>query len=206
MFIGAHNTMSYLPPKQWWLRPFKFVAQCQRKDYKTLHEKYKVNSFDLRIFYDKNQNIEFRHGICRYSAKEFDNILQYCNDNELYVRFLFEYRKTTEKRNDIYELMDKFTKLCKEVEEKYPKVKFYGGYVTETGTMLYNFKNNIQEFGFYSSVTSLFGEDDYSWKRYIDDWCPWIYAKLFNKKNMKKNAIKYAEQDVCLSYDFVDIQ
>lgn len=206
MFIGAHNTMSYLPPKQWWMRPFKFIAQCQRKDYKTLHEQYNVDALDLRIFYDKNQNLEFRHGICRYSADNFDEILQYCDDNKMYVRFLFEYRKTTENRDDIELLISKFTVLCKEVEEKYPNVKFYGGFITETGVVLYDFKNEVNEIGFYSSVTSLFGDDDKSWIRYIDDWCPWLYAKLNNKKNMEANAVKYKDQDICIAYDFNDMK
>ena len=206
MFIGAHNTMTYLPPKQWWLRPFKFIAQCQRKDYKTLHEKYDVDAFDLRMFYDKSHNLEFRHGPYRYDANNFEEVLQYCNDNKLYVRFLFEYRKTTEKRDDIDELKRKFKELCQEVEEKYTDIKFYGGYVTETCESLYTFKNNVEEAPFYSSTTSLFGEDDYSWTRYIDDWCPWIYAKLFNKKNFEANAVKYADTDICVVYDFNDIR
>lgn len=198
--------MSYLSPKQWWLKPIKFIGQCQRKDYKTLHEKYNVDSLDLRIFYDKKQNLEFRHGLFRYCAKDFDKILEYCNDNKMYVRFLFEYRATTEKRKDVEELKQKFAELCKEVEEKYPSITFYGGNITGTAEFLYHFKTEVMEFGFYSSVTSLFGEDDTSWKRLLDDWCPWIYARLKNKTNMQKNAVKYKGQNVCLSYDFNDIR
>lgn len=198
--------MSYLSPKQWWLKPIKFIGRCQRKDYKTLHEKYNVDSLDLRIFYDKKHNLEFRHGLFRYSAKDFDKILEYCNDNKMYVRFLFEYRATTEKRKDVEELKQKFAELCKEVEEKYPSITFYGGNITGTAEFLYHFKTEVMEFGFYSSVTSLFGENDSSWKRLLDDWCPWIYARLKNKTNMQKNAVKYKGQNVCLSYDFNDIR
>ena len=109
MIIVAHNTMSYRSPKQWWLKPFSFLAKCQRLDYKTLHEKYNVNAFDLRIFYDKKQNLEFRHGLFRYSSDDINDILEYCELNNIRLRVLFEYRKTTEKRKDLELLKSKFS-------------------------------------------------------------------------------------------------
>lgn len=206
MIIGAHNTMTYRSPKQWYLKPFSFIARCQRMDYKTLHEKYNVDVFDLRIFYDKSQNIEFRHGCFRYDASDLCEILDYCNKNKMYVRFLFEYRKTTEERKDLEELIENFKRLCQNVENKYKDIKFYGGYITETEVVIYDFKNKINEIGFYSSVTSLFGKDDISWTRYLDDWWPWLYARLKNKTNMKENATTYKDKDICILYDFNDIQ
>lgn len=206
MVIVAHNTMSYRPPKQWWLRPIKFIAKCQKCDYKTLHEKYNVNSFDLRIFYDKQHNIEFRHGIFRYKGDDIYDILDYCNKQNMYVRFLFEYRWSTEKRDDLEELKHKFRQLCFEVQNGYQHITFYGGYITETNEILYDFGTNIQEIGFYSSVTSFFENCNSTFLKKIDDWWPWLYARLHNRKNMKENKIKYDNENIHISYDFVDIQ
>ena len=205
MIIVAHNTMSYRSPKQWWLKPFSFLAKCQRLDYKTLHEKYNVNAFDLRIFYDKKQNLEFRHGLFRYSSDDINDILEYCELNNIRLRVLFEYRKTTEKRKDLELLKSKFKDFCKEIESKY-KILFYGGYITDTNEVLYDFKTDIEEIGFYSSVTSPFKSSKLDFLRRIDDLWPWLYAKNHNKKNMEKNMIKYGNKYVHISYDFVDLR
>nr|DAH01868.1 MAG TPA: hypothetical protein [Crassvirales sp.] len=31
MKLGTHNSMSYLKPKRWWMRPFHFIAKCQSR-------------------------------------------------------------------------------------------------------------------------------------------------------------------------------
>ena len=38
LFYGSHNTMTYLPIKNWWLFPGLLIARCQNKDYKTQFE------------------------------------------------------------------------------------------------------------------------------------------------------------------------
>ena len=80
MILCSHNTMSYRRPKEWYLWPVRFMSQCQQCDYKTQHEKYGVNCFDLRLFWDKNGNVEFRHGGCSFDASDFNEILKYCED------------------------------------------------------------------------------------------------------------------------------
>ena len=121
------------------------------------------------------------------------------------LRVLFEYRKTTEKRKDLELLKSKFKDFCKEIESKY-KILFYGGYITDTNEVLYDFKTNIEEIGFYSSVTSPFKSSKLNFLRRIDDLWPWLYAKNHNKENMEKNMIKYGDKDVHISYDFVDLR
>ena len=102
-------------------------------------------------------------------------------------------------------LKSKFKDFCKEIESKY-KILFYGGYITDTNEVLYDFKTNIEEIGFYSSVTSPFKSSKLNFLRRIDDLWPWLYAKNHNKENMEKNMIKYGDKDVHISYDFVDLK
>jgi len=48
MILGSHNSWSYLPPKKWYMKPFRFTAQCQDWDIKTQYE-HGVRCFDLRL-------------------------------------------------------------------------------------------------------------------------------------------------------------
>jgi len=44
---ASHNTMTYLPVRQWWLRPFAFMARCQSKDIK---DQCRITGFfDIRV-------------------------------------------------------------------------------------------------------------------------------------------------------------
>ena len=40
--IGSHNSMTYLPPKKWYMYPFKFVAKCQSSTIEEQYEKYSI--------------------------------------------------------------------------------------------------------------------------------------------------------------------
>ena len=65
MELATHNTMSYRKPKQFWAKLIPFVARCQSVDYKKQHE-LGAKGFDLRLFWDKHDNIEFRIGLKIY--------------------------------------------------------------------------------------------------------------------------------------------
>ena len=68
MILGSHNTMSYLPPKHWWMKPFRFMAQCQRENYV---EQYLDGArfFDLRVWFDDAGGIVFKHGLIKFKHK-----------------------------------------------------------------------------------------------------------------------------------------
>ena len=203
MKLTTHNTMSYQKPKQLWAKIIPFVARCQSVDYIKQYELGAIG-FDLRIFWDKNGNLEFRHGIVSYPADNIWEVLDFIRDHNLYVRILFELRSYNKKHiKNIDELKDKFREFCKEIEDKYPTVKFYGGCATCDWEQLYVFKNDehIPEIGLYSSNTSLFKSSN-KLLSVIDDLCPWIYAKLMNRKNMKK----YKDSEQYISVDFINIQ
>ena len=205
MKFATHNTMSYQRPKQWWARIFPFFAKCQRVDYKRQHE-LGAQGFDLRIFWDKEGNIEFRHGVYRYPADNLYEVLDYARDNGIIVRILFELRGYNERFiENVSELKERFVEFCSEIEKEYPTIQFYGGVSTGSWEQLYKFRNEpqINEISLYSSVTSLFVIKN-KWLKILDDWCPFIYAKLMNKQNIEEFAS--ADDKTYLVIDFIDIQ
>lgn len=67
IIFGSHNTMSYLPPRHWWMRPFRFIARCQSL---TLEEQLEagVRYFDLRVrFLPSDGTPYFCHGYMPFS-------------------------------------------------------------------------------------------------------------------------------------------
>ena len=203
MKFATHNTMSYQRPKQWWARIFPFFAKCQRVDYKKQHE-LGAKGFDLRLFWDKNGKLEYRHGIVSYNADDIYEILDYANENNIYVRLILEVRTYNAKNiKNLDEIKQKFKDFCCHIESKYPNIKFYGGNTLDGWEILYEFKNkpNIKEIGLYSSITSLFNSEN-KFLKVIDDLCPLIYAKLKNKKNI----YAYKDTDYTLAIDFINIQ
>ena len=200
MKFATHNTMSYQRPKQWWARIFPFFAKCQRVDYKRQHE-LGAQGFDLRIFWDKEGNIEYR-----YPADNLYEVLDYARDNGIIVRILFELRGYNERFiENVSELKERFVEFCSEIEREYPTIQFYGGVSTGSWEQLYKFRNEpqINEISLYSSVTSLFVIKN-KWLKILDDWCPFIYAKLMNKQNIEEFAS--TDDKTYLVVDFIDIQ
>lgn len=212
MKLCTHNTMSYQSPKKWWMKLIAFTGKCQRVNYVGQYM-LGARGFDLRLFWDEKGELEFRHGILSYNADEIYNVLDFAQDNGVIVRVLLELREFTkgnEQRNN--DLKNKFKEFCTELEKKYPSIRFYGGRSTGSWEILYEFKGGADlenEISMYSSTTSLFGGKDSIWfkklwLRMLDDWCPWLYAKLRNKKNIKE----YSDMDdnCYLVVDFIDIQ
>lgn len=204
--IGSHNTMSYKKPKQWYTLPFCWMAKCQTVDYKTQHEKYGINCFDIRIFWDSKGNIEYRHGLVSYDASDLDEVLQYASDNNILIRMMFEERNwgILKKRSEKMNLKQKFIDFCDKVRKDYPLLKMYGGRNVGTWDVVYDFANPVVEVGYYSSVTSMFKSDN-EFLRVCDDWWPLLYAKYFNHKNMELNKAMH-DTNIVVQYDFVEIQ
>ncbi len=198
--------MTYKRPKEWYLIPLFFLSRCQAVDWFKQYQKYGVNAFDIRLFWSEKGELEFRHGLISYDASDLDDFLYFCNEKGFYVRVLFEERnfKFLKKRSQKMNLKEKFIEKCKEIEAKYPNVIFYGGKNTDTWETLYNFKNEPKEKGFYCSVTSFFNSKN-NFLKIIDDWCPWFYAKLMNKKNMIKYINLFKNDEIILQFDFINV-
>ena len=77
------------------------------------------------------------------------------------------------------------------LEKTFPHIRFYGGRNLYNYENDYNFGYEPSEEGVYSSVQD---------PKIIDDWFPWIFAKINNKKTFKKGT----DKDI-LAIDFVNI-
>ena len=66
MVIGSHNSWSYLTPIKWWMRPFAFMARCQRIDIQKQYE-MGVRCFDLRLRLGKRSVAYIAHGLVEYN-------------------------------------------------------------------------------------------------------------------------------------------
>ena len=66
MMIGTHNTMSYLPPKRWWMRPLRVFARCQKRP---IAEQIAADAqvFDLRV-YNEGGHWCFAHGLVKFKG------------------------------------------------------------------------------------------------------------------------------------------
>lgn len=188
MKIGTHNSMSYLPPKKWYMYPFRFIAKCQRVN---LEEQYKLGArmFDLRISYD-DITPEFRHGSMVYKGN-VEEILAYLNSlgKSIYVRLILEIKKNTKDRASQEGL---FFLNCSKWEKEFTHLKFFGGQRKYDWKQIYKFKlDDIEVIQKISSMTGTI----------LDDWWPWLYARFNNKKNIENR-----KKSKWLLVDFIDIQ
>ena len=190
MVIGSHNSWSFLKPRKWWMRLLGFTAKCQRKNIMEQYEDYNVRMFDLRVrFYEHTHIVKPVHGFIEYYSFIY-NDLDWLNDKgDVAIRVILDVR--TKKQ---YTQLQRycFKEFCEQLVEKYPNIKFVCGDNLYNHQNEYNFGNPLSIEELYSSVRK---------PKIIDDWFPWIYAKLHNKKNIAKGT----DKDV-LMIDFVDIQ
>ena len=112
MVTGTHNSMSYLPVTQWWLRPFRIWGRCQRL---TLDRQLDAGAryFDLRIKFDSKGRAQFGHGLITYRADDdpataLHRLLERAASAkaDIYVRILLEQRATRERRRLFAEWLD----------------------------------------------------------------------------------------------------
>lgn len=225
MILGSHNTMSYLRPSHFWLRPFRFMAQCQSEDINTQFGK-DVRMFDLRIAFRDGVPV-FAHGLITYKELCVDTVLERLNCwsraqvelgfPRLVVRVLLE-------RGNDYVRFDDF---CKRIDRTYTEIQFCGfrsknwkhyGYwfirdgagvgCGDTGSIDLKGKNwqytsrpcngfEIKFIDKYSSDNCDKHEHCTGW--WLDDIWPRMYAKLFNKRHREQ----YVDFDGFLLQDFV---
>ena len=188
--LSSHNSWSFLSAKKWWMRPFAFMARCQRID---IYRQYQlgVRCFDLRIKFDKSGRLQVAHGMMVYdiNSSQLKEHLQWIHDRgDCMVRVLHEVRRKAEYTE---ESVRKFGSWCKEMEVTYHQIDFWGGNNLYNWNVDYDFwcKPTCEEI--YASVRP---------PRLIDDWWPWLYARLNNKHIKQAGTTK----DI-LMIDFVDI-
>lgn len=184
MILGSHNSMTYLKPKKWYLYPFQFMARCQSKSIEEQYEKYGVRLFDIRISYNKNKEIEFRHGLMAYKGC-VHSIFKWLNSQKesVKVRLLLEVSKEDKEKEEL------FKQDCGTFQKLYPNIQFYGGVRKFDWKCLYDF--NPEPF----TVTEIYSS--YQLPK-LDDLFPYLYAKRHNEKAKLLN-VDY------LMIDFVQI-
>lgn len=174
--LASHDTMTYLKPNEWYLRPFKFMAQCQNKTIAQQYENYGIRYFDLRVKFNKKGNPVFAHGAMTFKGDVYD-VLEYLNskDEEVWVRILLEVSSYDYKQEFL------FVKFCKNIVMNYPNLKFHNGRRKYDWQNIYQFPN--PEPSLDQKVSSMTGS-------VLDDWYPYLYAKSMNKKNIEAGTDK----------------
>lgn len=190
--IASHNSMTYLPVKQWWLKPFSFMAKCQSVPITKQYITYNVRMFDLRVSFDKNGKPYFKHGIFKYKGDVY-NVLDWI----AYVVIDPIVRINLEEEIEFCNprLTNLFFNFCKEIEDKYD-ITFIGG-TYKRGGIIYRFNNQVRCKELYASVTKKYG--------IFDDMFPWIYAYFNNKKDRNKINKEFGTYYDYLMQDFVNI-
>lgn len=197
--LGSHNTWSYVKPIKWWMRPFHFIGKCQSKTLAEQYNDYGVQVFDLRmrlydgLWYVAHGSMVFNITVAEALAEL--ELLYAANPRKTYVRVLLEYNE-----DDVdSDIITKFKATCMNFPDDYPNFIFICGKLKSTWETLYDFGNDITIEENYSSVTSLFNSDS-DVLAILDDWWPWLYAKINNADIYKEGTEKE-----CLLIDFVDI-
>lgn len=215
--LGSHNSLTYLKPKKWYLKPLAFMAKCQGVDYRSQYQEHNIRLFDLRICFNKKNALEVRHGMMVYDISE-NGVLEFINflntKGDCYVRIILEENNIQKKKSYAKKSEECFIAYCEFLEKSFPDVKFFCGRRKYDWKCLYQFKNNeVPMLDMYSSTTRLIGNAHYNnffskFKNIADDWFPAIYAKTHNKKNYKEFMEKEdKESEVeCLLFDFVHIR
>lgn len=207
MILGSHNTMTYLPPKHWWLYLIRFTAKCQKL---SVTEQYDagVRWFDFRITFKKGKdglyhNPTFAHGLIDYKSPDLLNILDWLNNqlDDVYVRIIHE--KGDDMSKFLFHLY--FTKVI----QKYTHIHFTASYNKKGWELLYDTKVQCPLPVIERYASNNRADKRPKWKGILsvknisgwicDDLWPWIYAKFHNKKHINQ----YKDQDVFLVIDFI---
>ena len=178
-----------------WLKPFFWVAKCQRVTILEQYFKYGVRVFDLRLRYDKRtKKFEAAHGLAIFKC-DWENDLKDLNAlaalDTIYCRVLLEDDKDQE---DQEENDNMFEAMCQYLVGKYPKIKFFGGWPARHRWRQYLYHFDHREptlLDLYSSSKLVNGNKIW----------PWLYAFNHNKENLK--TITSADY---LFIDYVDIR
>ena len=181
VYIGTHNSMSYLKPKYWYLYPLRWFAKCQNTDiYKQL-EKY--NIVDLRVYLNKDNEWQFRHGLVTYEYFPIYTLINYINNlgNKI-VRLIFDDTNCKDKEYT----STQFITFCNDLETEFKNIIFIGGNRKSDWKQCYEFNNNAKHTLLNQFVSSIQRN-----ARWYEKLIPWFYAKRMNDKNINNITIGF---------------
>ena len=210
MILGSHNTMTYLKPRKWWMWFGRFMAKCQKEDYKT---QYKLGArwFDLRVSIPKQKDGShgkpiFSHGLMDFKGTDPCEVLEWLNTkNNAYCRIILE------KGNGIECELFKF--YVKQWMNRYTNLKIVQ--IAKKGEWKNMLEPNAETpfalkdayasaNGHYPQYENLHGIlRSKTWSGLLlDDLYPWIYAKLHNRKNIERHK----GENIVLLLDFIGLR
>lgn len=180
MILGSHNTMTYLPVKQWYLKPFFWTARCQSN---TLWDQFCKGArlFDIRVRFDKNGDITFAHGPIEFVGNVYDvleDLDSWSRNCIVYVRIILE-SNSPMKDQELQE--EHFKYFCNNIVNTYTNLIFFGGNRKYDWKVVHDF--GVQEPTLDDKYSSTTGSK-------IDDLWPWLYARLNNKSNIQNGTNK----------------
>lgn len=160
--IGTHNTMSYLPPKSWWMRLLRVFARCQRK---TLTEQIAAGAqvFDLRV-YREGDYWSFAHGLVKFKGAFLYTTLDVIPDGSV-VRIILERG---------HDDSIAFRNLCECLDSRFRNLTFIGGRRKCDWALLYDFRANRDwpEYLIHQHVGSMASD-----ARWYERIVPILYAR-----------------------------
>ena len=186
--IGTHQSLTYAKPLQWYMKPFHFIAKCQKRDYK---EQYKlgVRLFDIRIKPYKG-TWRVAHGSMIFDIDLYE-VLHYLNSKgDCIIQISLEYNKEP-KNSDV--IIESFIKEVQNLINSNPNIKFFGFGTKWNWNKVYSYEGepNVKILQLVSSTTG----------NQLDDWNPSIFAELFGDDIERIEP--YLKSDVYLSVDFI---
>lgn len=200
MKLASHNTFTFLTPRTWWMRLLAFTARCQRVNFDKQLD-CGAQMFDVRVRFKGSGVPIICHGLIEYQEylPVTDSLLylNYCckrDDIHYYCRMVLE-----TKHPDDFQLQS-FRALCKAYQDTFQDIVFFGG----NDRSDWSCQHPVYDFGTpmpdideeHASTTALFSR----FPR-LDDLWPWLYARLFNHRNIQTGTTHE-----WLMIDFVDIQ
>lgn len=165
--IGTHNTMSYLPPKRWWMRPLRVFARCQRK---TLAEQVAAGAqvFDLRVYRDGGYWC-FAHGLVKFKGATLYTTLDVIPSGSV-VRVILERCHGDD--------AIKFRDLCVWLDSHFDNLTFIGARRKCDWALLYDFRANREypDYMIHQHVGSMASD-----ARWYERFVPILYARRRNE-------------------------
>lgn len=207
MILGSHNSMTFLPPARWWVRPFQWMYRCQSKN---LEEQLEagVRYFDFRLVFDKGQNPHFAHGMATLKGDVLATLF----------RMHFQAGNLTAPHEKIYiRLINErdrdhatFIRFCKFVEEHYTNITWVGGINKSDWRRLYTFAAGEPELiDKYSSNNhdhcEFDGDREVSHKNFTGSIWDDLFPKIYAKKNNAFWRSRMADREGVLLQDFIGV-
>lgn len=152
-----------------------------------------VRCFDLRVRFNQYGLGIVAHGVVEYcytASKIYEDLAWLNERGDCCVRVIHEIRSAKQyKSRDIH----RFRNFCSTIEHDYRYIHFWCGRNLFCWGYDYHFSGaepTCEER--YASVSS---------PRLIDDWWPWLYARLHNRKILREGTDKEI-----LLIDYIDIK